>query len=102
MRIALNTVRLGVVCKNFTCVETRRPSGDARSDAGVPEDRNAYATATLTPVAYGGKHSCRRTLTHQSPTAGNTRVGAYAQISRFYKGYRLYKYLIRTVLESLS
>ena len=26
MRIALNTVRLGVVCKNFTCVETRRPS----------------------------------------------------------------------------
>ena len=40
------------------------PSGDARSDAGVPEDRNAYAIAdtaggfpsfrAVSPVAYGG------------------------------------------------
>ncbi len=32
----------------------RLETPDARSDAGVPEDRNAYANATLTPVAYGG------------------------------------------------
>ena len=55
----------------ISCVETRRPSGDARSDAGVPEDRNAYEDRQLplsgnppaamdSPVAYGGKHSCRR------------------------------------------
>jgi len=74
----VNTVRL-VVGVDSKRVETRRPSGDVRSSAGVPEDRFAIATADAGVSEdrnANANASCLRPetrlqhWTHQSPQRG--------------------------------